>query len=30
MKEDMMSVSIPVEQADVEELEWVTTCKSFD
>ena len=24
MKEDLMSVSIPVEQADVEESEWVT------
>ena len=24
MKEDMMSASIPVEQADVEESEWVT------
>ena len=24
MKEDLMSASIPVEQADVEDLEWVT------
>jgi hypothetical protein len=24
MKEDLMSASIPVEQADVEESEWVT------
>jgi hypothetical protein len=29
MKEDLMSASIPVEQGDVEESEWVTYMQDF-
>jgi hypothetical protein len=29
MKEDLMSASIPVEQADVEESDWVTYMQDF-